>query len=103
MASGFSRTVAGLKTLLAPWHATGHTAGKATLPPITRGDRRHDAIFVVSALAPARAWLSWYESSKEEEPFVRAYLAGTTLVDARFGRVLSALRGAGLDGNAIVG
>ena len=36
--------------------------------------------------------LSWYEKFNEEEPFVRAYLAGTSFVDAQFGRVLAALK-----------
>jgi arylsulfatase A-like enzyme len=78
-------------------------AGKAILPPMKRGDR---------ADTPAFSWnlhwrlpeprLSWYEKYNEEEPFVRAYLAGTTFVDAQFGRVLAALTEAGLGDNTIV-
>jgi arylsulfatase A-like enzyme len=78
-------------------------AGKAIVPPLKSGDR---------ADTPPFSWnlhwilpeprLSWYEKFKEEEPFVRAYLAGTSFVDAQFGRVLAALEEAGLDDNTIV-
>ncbi len=78
-------------------------AGTATLPPMRRGDRDDTPPFswYLHWLLPEPR-LSWYEKFKEEEPFVRAYLAGTSFVDAQFGRVLAALSNAGLDGNTIV-
>jgi len=78
-------------------------AGKATLPPIKHGDRDDTpefSWFLHWKLPEPR--LSWYEKFHEEEPFVRAYLAGTTFVDAQLGRVLAALNEAGLDRNTIV-
>ena len=78
-------------------------AGKAILPPIKHGDRDDTpefSWFLHWKLPEPR--LSWYEKFQEEEPFVRAYLAGTTFVDAQLGRVLAALKEAGLDRNTIV-
>jgi arylsulfatase A-like enzyme len=78
-------------------------AGTAILPPINRHDRDDTPSFSWNLhwILPEPR-LSWYEKYKEEEPFVRAYLAGTTFVDAQFGRVLAALKAAGLDDNTIV-
>ena len=78
-------------------------AGKAILPPIKHGDRDDTpefSWFLHWKLPEPR--LSWYEKFHEEEPFARAYLAGTTFVDAQLGRVLAALKEAGLDRNTIV-
>lgn len=78
-------------------------AGKAILPPLKGGDREDTPPFSWNLhwILPEPR-LSWYEKFKEEEPFVRAYLAGTSFVDAQFGRVLAALTEAGLDENTIV-
>lgn len=73
------------------------------LPPLKVGDRDDTPLFswfLHWRLPEPR--LSWYQRYDELRPFVRAYLAGTTFVDAQFGRVLDALSEAGLDGNTIV-
>lgn len=77
--------------------------GKVTLPPIKQDDRGDTPAFswYLHWLLPEPR-LSWYEKSNEQEPFVAAYLAGTTFVDAQFGRVLAALAEAGLEENTIV-
>jgi len=73
------------------------------LPPLKRGDRDDTPFFswyLHWRLPEPR--LSWYERYDELVPFVRAYLAGTTFVDAQLGRVLAALHDAGLDENTVI-
>jgi choline-sulfatase len=46
--------------------------------------------------------LAWLQESKQWKPFVRAYLASTSFVDSQVGRILDALKDAGLERNTIV-
>jgi len=46
--------------------------------------------------------LKWLQENKQWEPLVRAYLASVSFVDAQVGRVLDALKEAGLEKNTIV-
>jgi len=78
-------------------------ADKVILPPIKRGDRQDTPEFswyLHWKLPEPR--LAWYEKFNELVPFVRAYLAATTFVDAQIGRVLGALAETGLEQNTIV-
>jgi arylsulfatase A-like enzyme len=76
---------------------------KVQLPPIQHGDRKDTPAFswyLHWALPEQR--LSWLEKFDEEKGIVRAYLAGTTFVDAQFGRILEALKANGFDENTII-
>jgi arylsulfatase A-like enzyme len=76
---------------------------KVQLPPILHGDRKDTPAFswyLHWALPEQR--LSWLEKFDEEKGIVRAYLAGTTFVDAQFGRVLEALKANGFGDNTII-
>jgi arylsulfatase A-like enzyme len=76
---------------------------KVQLPPIQHGDRKDTPAFswyLHWALPEQR--LSWLEKFDEEKGIVRAYLAGTTFVDAQFGRVLEALQANGFGDNTII-
>ncbi len=78
-------------------------ADQVVLPPSTQGDRDDTPPFswFLHWKLPEPRW-SWYEKFDEGANFVRAYLAGTTFVDAQLGRLLAALRESGLDENTIV-
>lgn len=78
-------------------------ADRVDLPPLQPNDR---------ADTPPFSWylhwklpeprLAWYQEHDELRPFVRAYLASTTFVDAQMDRVLDALDVAGLRDSTIV-
>jgi arylsulfatase A-like enzyme len=71
------------------------------LPPLKYGDRKDTPAFswyLHWALPEQR--LSWFDKFDEEKPFVRAYLAGTTFVDAQFGRLVAALKENGFGDNS---
>lgn len=78
-------------------------ADTVILPAIKHGDREDtpDFSWYLHWKLPEPR-LSWYDKFHEEAPFVRAYLAATTFVDAQLGRVLGALTEAGLERNTIV-
>jgi choline-sulfatase len=73
------------------------------LPPVKDDDRddlpRFASYLHWSLPEPRLAWLKEHSQWK---PLVRAYLASVSFADSQVGRVLDALRGAGLDGNTVV-
>jgi enterochelin esterase-like enzyme len=76
---------------------------KVRLPPIQHGDRKDTPPFswYLHWVLPEQR-LSWLEKFDEEKGIVRAYLAGTTFVDAQFGRILEALKAGGFDDNTVI-
>lgn len=76
---------------------------EVSLPPMKPGDRDDTPDFswyLHWSLPEPR--LSWYQKHNELRPFVRAYLASTTFVDAQIGRVLDGLAETGREEETIV-
>jgi choline-sulfatase len=77
--------------------------GNLQLPPV-KDDDRDDlprfASYLHWSLPEPR--LAWLKENHQWKPLVRAYLASISFVDSQVGRVLNALKAAGLEENTIV-